>query len=89
METPTAAPPVRREAPILIRVEEAARLADLGRSTVHKLVAAGELPCVRIGRAVRIRRTDLERWIEANRREPENVSQEPHPDNPEGEAAHG
>ena len=50
--------------PLLLKAEEAARLLSLGRSKVFEMLATGELRRVRIGRSVRIRRTDLERWIE-------------------------
>jgi excisionase family DNA binding protein len=51
------------EPPLLLRAEEAARLLGLGRSTVFMLLAAGELPAVRIGRSVRVSRTAVERFI--------------------------
>ncbi len=63
MESTTQRQPARPDPPLLIRVDEAARLTQMGRSTLHKMIAAGELPCVRFGRAVRIRRADLEQWI--------------------------
>jgi len=52
------------EPALLLRAEEAARLMDFGRSTVFKMLATGELPAVRYGRSVRVRRVDVERWIE-------------------------
>ena len=53
------------EHPLLLRAEEAARLTSLGRSTIFKMLACGELPAVRVGRAVRVRRSDLEKWIDS------------------------
>ena len=53
------------EVPMLLRAEEAARLLSLGRSTVFAMLATGELPSVRIGRAVRVPRVALEAWIRA------------------------
>lgn len=50
--------------PLLLRAGEVARLLGLGRSTVFALLAAGELPIVRIGRSVRVPRVALERWID-------------------------
>jgi excisionase family DNA binding protein len=50
--------------PLLLRAGEVARLLGLGRSTVFALLAAGELPVVRIGRSVRVPRVALERWID-------------------------
>lgn len=48
---------------ILLKITEAASALGLGRSTVWSLVWAGELPVVRIGRAVRIPRAELEAWV--------------------------
>ena len=49
--------------PLLLKASEAGKLLGLGRSKVFAMVAAGELPVVRIGRSVRIPRQALERWI--------------------------
>ena len=49
--------------PILLRAEEVARLLSLGRTTVFALIASGELPCVRVGRATRVPRTAVERLV--------------------------
>ncbi len=35
--------------------------------TVYRLIRTGELPAVRIGRQWRIRRCDLDSWINGNR----------------------
>lgn len=61
---------VAQEPPLLLRVEEAARLLGLGRSKVFEMLGAGELPAVRIGRAVRISRAALERWVRERSSEP-------------------
>jgi excisionase family DNA binding protein len=47
----------------LLRVEEAARVLQIGRTKVYELIGAGGLPVIRIGRSVRIPRRGLERWI--------------------------
>lgn len=49
--------------PLLLKATEAGKLLGLGRSKVFAMVAAGELPVIRIGRSVRIPRQALERWI--------------------------
>ncbi len=49
--------------PLLLKATEAGELLGLGRSKVFAMVAAGELPVIRIGRSVRIPRQALERWI--------------------------
>jgi excisionase family DNA binding protein len=50
----------------LLRVEEAARMLQIGRTKMYELMGAGELPVVRIGRSVRIPRRSLEDWIAAH-----------------------
>lgn len=53
--------------PLLICDREAAALCGLSRATWHRLRAAGRLPpAVRLGRAVRWRRLEIERWIAAS-----------------------
>lgn len=49
--------------PMLLRTEDVARALGIARSTVYVLVAGGELPVVRIGRAVRVPREAVERWV--------------------------
>lgn len=48
---------------LLLRVDQAAGLINLGRSKVYEMIASGELPSVRIGRAVRVPRSGLEAWV--------------------------
>jgi len=53
-----------REQSILVRVEEAARLLGIGRSTIYQMVAANELPGVmKIRGCLRIRRDALTAWV--------------------------
>jgi excisionase family DNA binding protein len=51
---------------LLLRAEEVGRLLGIGRSKVYELIAAGELPVVRVGGSLRVNRLALERWIEAS-----------------------
>ncbi|MER6911137.1 helix-turn-helix domain-containing protein [Streptomyces sp. NPDC000594] len=46
--------------PILFTVKAAAEYLSLGRSTLYELMAANELPYVKVGRARRLRRTELD-----------------------------
>jgi excisionase family DNA binding protein len=48
---------------MLLRAEEAATLLGIGRTKVFEMLAAGDLPAIRIGRCVRISRDQLDRWI--------------------------
>jgi excisionase family DNA binding protein len=54
---------------LLLRIPEVMTTLGLGRTKVYELIATGELPVVRIGRAVRISRTALEKWIEERQRQ--------------------
>lgn len=49
---------------LLLRIPEVAAELRLARSSVYELIQAGELPVVRIGRAVRVPRAGLENWVE-------------------------
>jgi len=48
---------------LLLTVEEVQATLRLGRTRVYGMLASGELPAVRIGKAVRVSAADLERWI--------------------------
>lgn len=52
----------------LLTPPEAAALLRLPNSTVYDLVRRNVLPHIRIGRAVRFSRVDLEDYIESQRR---------------------
>ncbi len=50
--------------PILLKVEECARVLNLGRSKVFEMIRRGELPVVRFGRSVRVPVVALRELIE-------------------------
>jgi excisionase family DNA binding protein len=50
--------------PRLLTLKQAAEELGLSMSTLRTAIWNGELPQVRIGRAVRIDRNDLETWLE-------------------------
>ena len=49
--------------PMLLTVEDVQNVIRLGRTKVYELIRTGQLPVIRIGRSVRIRREALERWV--------------------------
>ena len=52
------------ELPLLLKVEAAAKLLSLGRSKMYELIAAGDVPSVRVGRSVRVPMTALRQWVD-------------------------
>jgi excisionase family DNA binding protein len=50
--------------PLLVRVEEAARILSFSRSLIYQMLDRGELPSVRCGTARRIPLAVLHAWIE-------------------------
>jgi excisionase family DNA binding protein len=49
----------------LLRADDAARVLAVSRTKIWDLIWSHQIPTVRIGRMVRIKRSDLEEWIEA------------------------
>lgn len=48
---------------LLLRAADVANLLGLGRSKVYELMAAGQLPTIRIGHSVRVPAQALEEWV--------------------------
>lgn len=53
---------------LLLTVAQAARLLGIGTTLAYALIGRGELPHVRLGRAVRVPRRALDEWIAGNTR---------------------
>jgi excisionase family DNA binding protein len=53
-----------------LTTEEAAQLLKIHRDNVRRLIREGKLPSVKVGGQYRLRRKDLEEWLERSR-EPE------------------
>ena len=49
----------------LMTVKELERHLRLGHTKIHELLRTGEIPSLKIGKSRRVRRTDLERFLEA------------------------
>lgn len=50
--------------PMLLTVKDLESELQLGRTRTYELVRSGVIPVIRIGRAVRIPREALRRWVE-------------------------
>lgn len=54
-----------RSSTSLLSIEEVARELNVGRTFAWELTASGRLPTLRVGRLVRVRPTDLRRYIDS------------------------
>ncbi len=57
-------PPVRRE---WYTISEVQAILGIGSTKAYELVQTGELSAIRIGRALRVHRRDIDAWAERNR----------------------
>ena len=48
----------------LMTIDEVGDFLRVNARTVYRLIQAGELPAARVGRQWRVRREDLERWLD-------------------------
>ena len=49
---------------LLLRVEEAARMLNMGRAKAYQMASSGEMPgVVRIGKSVRVSEAALRSWV--------------------------
>ena len=60
--------PVYKRALQLLSVAEVGELLGMGRSWVYQQIKSGQMPSVHLGGSVKVRREDLEGYIEARRR---------------------
>ncbi len=49
---------------LLLKPTEVTELLGIGRSLVYELIAQGQIPSIRLGRCIRVRRDALQKWIE-------------------------
>jgi len=47
-----------------ISLVELQEILGIGRTKAYELVTSGELPAIRVGRAIRVRLADLNHWAE-------------------------
>ncbi len=58
----------------LLTVAEVAGLLRVSTMTVYRLIRTGELPAVRVGRNYRVRRNDLDLYLQEKIVEPERAA---------------
>jgi excisionase family DNA binding protein len=50
-----------------LNLKDVQQLLGIGRTKAYELVTTGELPAVRIGRCIRVNRTELDEWLRTQR----------------------
>lgn len=60
----------------LLNAKQAAFLLQAAVPSIYRWAESGRLPSVKVGRLLRFRRADLERWLEAGRTTYPNQEQE-------------
>lgn len=56
-----------------LTIGELSEYLNLKRTNLYSMVESGELPHYRIGRLIRFKRDDVDRWLEGHRREGVNL----------------
>ncbi len=51
----------------ILTIPEVARYLKISKSKIYYLVQRGEIPYIRIGRNVRIKESDLMKWLDKHR----------------------
>ncbi len=49
--------------PLLLTASEVAKLLRVGRTKVYKMMNSGELPVIRLGKAIRVPKQALTAWL--------------------------
>ena len=56
-----------RGVPQLLSVDEVCRALGMGKSWTYRRLKSGEIPSVKLGRSIKVRREDLEEYLESQR----------------------
>ncbi len=54
----------------LLSVLEVCQALGMGKSWVHRRIRSGEIPSVRFGRKIKVKREDLQEYLESHRYQP-------------------
>ena len=60
-------PPTNRTDDVFLTTEEVLEYLQVNLRTVYRLIKAGKIPAVRVGRQWRFRRADLDTWLDSQR----------------------
>ena len=61
---PAELPPASTRTPMLLTVRDVEAELQLGRTRTYELLRSGSIPVIRVGRALRVPRDALRRWVD-------------------------
>jgi excisionase family DNA binding protein len=67
----------------LLSIAQVCQRLDMGKSWVYRRIHEGEIPSVKLGRTIKIRRSELEDYLEQHRYQPSNGARDRSPSPPE------
>jgi excisionase family DNA binding protein len=59
----------------LLSISQVCQSLDMGKSWVYRRIHNGEIPSVKLGRAIKVRRSDLEQYLKERRTRPADSAQ--------------
>ena len=54
----------------LLSIPELCQELGMGKSWIYRRIRSGEIPSVKLGRSIKVKRTDLEEYLESKRHRP-------------------
>jgi excisionase family DNA binding protein len=58
----------------LLSIGQVCQRLGMGKSWVYRRIHEGDIPSVKLGRAIKVRRSELEDYLEEHRHQPPNVA---------------
>ena len=66
------AEPILTQSLRLLSIQQVGEVLGMGRSWVYQQIRSGEMPCVQLGGSIKVRREDLEEYVQKHRRSDAN-----------------
>ncbi len=60
----------RSRGPELLSIPQVCRSLGMGKSWTYRRLKSGEIPSVKLGRSIKVKREDLEQYLESRRYQP-------------------
>src|SRR4028118_966287 len=70
-EGQTSEQPTDGRVPQLFSIDEVCKALGMGKSWTYRKIKSGEIPSVKLGRSIKVRREDLEAYLQNQRYKPE------------------